>query len=64
MEDNQITPMDIVEDYKKRISDLINEAEKAIGYPIGLVEIKSTKLALIKNAKLVERREITFNIKI
>lgn len=44
MEDKK--PNEIVEEYKRRISDLIDEAEKAIGYPIETCEIENPLYSL------------------
>jgi hypothetical protein len=64
MEGKELTPMDIIEGYKKRVSDLIDEAAAEIGYPIEMVEITSTKMGVFHKGKLVNRREVTFNIKL
>ena len=48
-------PNEIVEAYKQRISDLIDEAEKAIGYNITTVEV-NPKMGIMK------RRDVRFNI--
>jgi hypothetical protein len=50
-------PNEIVEAYKKRISDLIDEAEKAIGYSIETVEIHH-------KIGLMTRRAVRFNVHI
>jgi hypothetical protein len=50
-------PYEVVEAYKQRISDLIDEAEKAIGYKIDSVEI-SPKMGIMN------RRCVVFNINI
>jgi len=63
MEDKELKPMDIIEDYKRRISDLIDEAADAIGYPIKTVEIEPP-LAYIQDGEMVYRRKVTFNLKL
>ena len=50
-------PNEVIEAYKKRISDLIDEAEKAIGYSIDTVEIRP-------KMGLMTRRAVRFNIHI
>lgn len=53
----EIKPNEIVESYKKRISDLIDEAENAIGYKINTVEI-------LPKEGLMNRRVVVLNIKL
>ena len=48
-------PNEIVEAYKQRISDLIDEAEQAIGYKIATVEVTPKE-------GLMNRRGVKFNI--
>ena len=48
-------PYEVVEAYKQRISDLIDEAEKAIGYQINTVDISPKQ-------GLMNRRGVVFNI--
>lgn len=50
-----MTPQSTIEDYKKRISDLIDEAEKAIGYRIDTVDI-TPKMGIMT------RRGVNFHI--
>lgn len=52
-----MTPQSIIEDYKQRISDLIDEAEKAIGYRIDTVDITP-------KAGIMSRRGVRFHIDI
>lgn len=59
MEDKK--PIEIVEEYKRRISDLIDEAEKAIGYPIETCEIEQP-LYSVADGKY--HRKVCFNIKL
>ena len=48
-------PNEIVEAYKQRISELIDEAEQAIGYKIATVDITPKE-------GLMTRRGVRFNI--
>ena len=48
-------PYEVVEAYKQRISDLIDEAENAIGYQINTVDISPKQ-------GLMNRRGVVFNI--
>jgi hypothetical protein len=48
-------PYEVVETYKQRISDLIDEAEKAIGYQINTVDISPKQ-------GIMNRRGVVFNI--
>ena len=48
-------PYEVVEAYKQRISDLIDEAEKAIGYKINTVDVSPKE-------GLMSRRGVVFNI--
>ena len=48
-------PNEVVEAYKQRISDLIDEAEQAIGYKIATVDITPKE-------GLMTRRGVRFNI--
>ena len=50
-------PNEIVEAYKQRISDLIDEAEQAIGYSIDTVDIHP-------KMGIMTRRAVRFNIHI
>ena len=59
MEDKK--PIEIVQEYKQRISDLIDEAEKAIGYPIETCEIEKP-LYSVTYGKFY--RKVCFNIKL
>ena len=59
MEDKK--PIEIVEEYKRRISDLIDEAEKTIGYPIKTCEIEQPLYSLADGKY---HRKVCFNIKL
>lgn len=50
-------PQEVIEEYKQRISDLIDEAEEAIGYKIQSVDI-SPRMGLMA------RRGVKFNIEL
>lgn len=50
-------PQEIIEDYKQRISNLIDEAEKAIGYRIDRVDVSPRQ-------GLMPRRGVMFHIEL
>lgn len=54
-------PNKIVEKYKQRISDLIDEAEDAIGYPINTCEIERP-MYHVEDGKY--HRNVKFNIEL
>lgn len=56
-----MTPQSIIEEYKKRISDLIDEAEKAIGYKIDTVEIEQP-IGHITEEGIIMQRPVYFHI--
>jgi len=56
-----MTPQETIEEYKKRISDLIDEAEKAIGYKIDTVEIEQPVGHITKEG-IIMQRPVYFHI--